>query len=285
MECLKLLTIDTIQTAEKLVEVLSHFIDPPRENYIKVAVDILTDLGALNRDGVLTSYGKILNKMPATDIFIANTLIFGKIYNCSREVMKISTLIDITRGNLSDLYNLPGQNKEELEKKFKKSRKKFEHKYGDHLTMLNIYEEFEEQLKKNDRNKLYEWCYINFFKPNTLLKAPDNYKKMKGQLYQIEKIDHEAMGLKYFEEINNLEISEKVLTCFIMGFQLNTAVKQGNIYHTLFYDRDKIKISKISTLVEKKPKNVIYYELFVSMGQMNLSIVSEIPNKIMNILK
>jgi HrpA-like RNA helicase len=283
MECLKLLNNENIQTVDKLISILSDFIEPPRENYIRAAVDILAELGAL-KDNKITDYGKLLNQLPENDIFLANTLIFGKLYNCSREVLKINSLINVTRGNMSALYNLPGRDNKEKEKKFQTAKRKTAHKYGDHLTLLKIYEDLEEQFKKDNKDKLYEWAYKNFYKINTLLKAPNEYKKAKGKLYQIARIDSEKLDLKYFEEIKNLEIDERVLACYIMGFQLNTAIRENNVYNTRF-NRNDIKIARISTLSDKKPKNVIYNELFISMNNPQLTIVSEIPNKIMDILK
>jgi pre-mRNA-splicing factor ATP-dependent RNA helicase DHX15/PRP43 len=288
-ECLKLLVNETIETVEKLISVFTKFIEPPKEDYIRTAIDTLTRLGAL-KDNKIAEYGKLLNDMPEDDIFLANSLIFGKIYNCSREILKINSMINACRGNMSDLYAVPSQENKELMKKFKNAKSKFSHKYGDHLTLLNIFEQLEEQLQ--NRDKLYDWGFKNFFKINTLSKAPSDYKKAKGKMHQIfpEKLDLDKYELKYFEEINSFDIHDKVLACIIMGFQLNTAVQTDAGYHTKFYKGNKVKINKMSVLLEKEkskskePKNVVYYELFISMNQMNLSIVSEIPNKIIKAL-
>ncbi|MCJ7637301.1 MAG: hypothetical protein MUO21_07410, partial [Nitrososphaeraceae archaeon] len=128
----------------------------------------------------------------------------------------------------------------------------------------------------------------NFFKINTLIKIPEEYRKAKEKMRQINvnKDDISKYNLKYFDSVGKLDVHDRVLACIIMGFQLNTAVQYGSGYHTKFYKGDKVRINKMSVLMEKSslPKNVVYYELFISMGQMNLSIVSQVPNKIIEAL-
>ena len=284
-ECLRLLATDTILTVEKLIKVFSNFIEVPKEDYIRSALIDLDNIGAI-KNNEITEYGKLLNQIPENNIFLANSLIFGKIYNCSREIMKIGAMINVCKGNLNDLYNIPSHENRDLLNKFNKSRKKFSHKYGDHLTLLTIYDELNKSAKK-DRSKLYDWAYKNFFKINTLLKAPADYKKTKGRLHNINIGDLSKYNIKYFDDIIKLDVDDRVLACIIMGFQLNTAIKKNGGYVTQYYkgnNGNKIRINKISVLADKGYKHVVYYELFISNKQMNLSCVSKITDKIMSII-
>lgn len=281
-ECLKLISIDNIETVEKLINIFTYFIEPPKEDFIRTAIDTLSHIGAI-KDGKITDYGKLLNDIPEDDIFMANAIIFGKIYNCSREIMKINTMISACRGNITDLYSIPSKDNDKLMEKFKKAKSKFSHKYGDHLTLLNIFDDME-----NNKDTLYDWCYKNFFKFNTFSKIYDDYKKTKEKMRRVNitRENLEKYNLKYFDKINQFDVPERVIACIIMGFQMNTAVKHDSGYHTKFYKGDKIKINKMSFLLENNelPKNIVYYELFISMGKMNLSIVSKIPNNIVKAL-
>ncbi|AYV77173.1 MAG: HrpA-like RNA helicase [Barrevirus sp.] len=287
MECLKLLSIESIKSVEKLINIFTYFIEPPKEEFIRSAIETLIAINAISNE-TINDYGLLLNEIPIDDIFLANTFIFAKLYNCSREVMKIATLIMACRGNMTDLYTVPSYENKELTQKFRKAKAKFTHRSGDHLTLLNIFN----SLKKN-KDKINDFAYKNFFKIGTIGKVLNDYKKTKDRTRQIRinREDLDKYNLKFFDQILTLPIEDRVLSCFIMGFPLNTAMRHDSTYHTKFYKGDNLKINRISTLLESKsnkkkgkplmPKNVVFYELFISMDQMNLSIVSKIPKKIM----
>lgn len=105
-ECLKLISNDKINTTDKLTQTLSNFIEPPKELYLRSAIDTLMQLGAIENN-VITKLGQLINNIPADNIFASLAIIYGKIYNCGFEVMKILSLIEVSKGNISDLYNLP----------------------------------------------------------------------------------------------------------------------------------------------------------------------------------
>lgn len=291
-ECLKLISIDQISTTEKLLQTLTNFIEPPHEIYIRTALNNLMQLGAIEQDKV-TKLGLLLNQIPGHNIMVNLSIVMGMIYKCSREVIKILSFVDAIKNNLHELYNSPvsiikktddpnyKKRVDALEKKFNEARNKIGHKYGDHLSLLNIYEKYE----KMDSNKVEQWCYDNFIKQKSIQKAKLNAKKI---LYQLPKnISAQELGFKYDENIANLKIELRVLACLLMGFRLNTGSnKGGEFYRTQFSNLDKIKINKISflTLKNKLPKNIFYHEFFISMGKNDLNIVSEIPKKIIKIL-
>lgn len=305
--CLNLLNNEQINSVEKLTNTLTNFIEPPREAYIRIAINNLIQLGAVEND-TITKLGKLINRIPDNNMFMATAIIFGKIYNCSHEIMKISAIIEACKGNLSDLYNLPTallQNKQNqvgeveynkmlnaLNKKFNESRSKFANINGDHLSLLNIYEKFEDQYKKHagDVDKLNDWAHDKFLKVNKLLAAHKNYKLNTYQMYSIykEKINHEELGIKCSNDILDMDINDRVLCCLLLGFRLNTAAKQAgtDIYKTQFSKTGNIKINKISflSLKSNEPSNVFYHELFISMGKYELVIVSDISKKLIKLL-
>lgn len=306
-ECLKLLANENVQTIEKLTNVLTNLIETPKEAYIRVAINSLTQLGAIEKDNI-SNMGKLINDIPDDNLFMATAVVYGKIYNCSYELMKISAIIEACKGNISELYNMPstllqkkqGQVSEDqfnkqvaaLNKKFDESRKKFIDKDGDHLSLLNIYEKFEIEYSKyhNNPDKLNDWAYDKFLKVNNLIKAIKNYKRNKDRMHGIkkERFDPKYLGIKHISEILNLPVTDRVLICLLFGFRLNTAAKQGrqNTYKTQFDKTDNIKINKISflSLKDKQPSNVFYHELFASMGKSELVIVSHISKKIIKLL-
>lgn len=292
-ECLRLLCNKHVLTVEKLTNTLVNLIDPPKESYITCAVNNLIQLGAVE-NGNITKLGNLINNIPDNNMFMAYAIIYGKLYNCSNEIMKISAIIEACKGNINELYNVPSQNDDnrdnKLIKKFEEAKKKFANAHGDHISLLNIYEKFEEQYAKNHNNidKLNSWAYDKFLKVNSLLKAVKNYKNNKKQMYNIERIDANELGLKYIEDVLKMDVKERVLICLLLGFRLNTAAKKVGTdnYNTQFVTNKNIKISRSSFLTNntKQPVNVFYHELFMSMGKIELVIVSHISKKIIKLL-
>jgi HrpA-like RNA helicase len=308
LECLNLISIDTILTVPKLINTLANFIEPPREINIRVAITNLMRLGLIEND-TITPLGKIINELPINDIIMSLSLFFGKLYKCSDEILKISCMIEASKANLNDIYRSPLdllQNKRSemdedkfmkllasLNNKFNNARKKLMQNYGDHLTLLKIFDKFDLIYNKNRNNmeKLNEWCYDNFLKLNTLMKARQNYKKLKWQVNSLFKnpLKSEDYNLKNFEEINKLNVNERVISCLVLGYRLNTAIliNGSENYRTQYSKNLKINVSKLSTilLLKKLPKNIFYYELFISMGKNDLNIVSKIPKEIIKIIE
>jgi pre-mRNA-splicing factor ATP-dependent RNA helicase DHX15/PRP43 len=282
-ECLSLLNLEQIKNTDHLINIFAHFIEPPKEQFIRVGIDTLMRLGAIEK-GTVTKLGALMNDVPGDDPMIAVVIIFAKLYQCSFEVLKILSLIIVSKGNLGDIFTLPTailQGKkddkhklESLNRKLDKAREKMRDKYGDHLSLLEIYETFNKHYDQyeNNMSKLNQWCYDNFLKSNTLIKARKQYLKMKD-----------------IEEIAKLRPEERALCCLIIGFRLNTAVKKPNteFYRTQFSkDLNPIKINKLSFLMMKQnlPHDVLYHELFISMGKNELNIVSKIPENIAKLL-
>lgn len=160
------------------------------------------------------------------------------------------------------------------------------------MSLLNIYEKFIDYHTKyqNEDDKLSNWLYDNFLKLNTLLKIKNNYKILKGKLYNVfrEKITGENMGIKFFKEVLDFDVNDRIMFSLIMGLRLYTAVKneKDDSYGTQFAKDKKIKLSRMSFLVlkGKYPRHVLYNELFIMMGKSELNIVSEIPRNVMNLL-
>lgn len=305
-ESLKLINIPNINTISNLLETLSNFIEPPKEDYIKVALNNLIQLGLIEND-IVSEIGKVVSNIPENNIMISISILYGKKFKCSKEVMKIASMIDSCKSNLNELYKLPhsltefthDQNnisqkiKSDLRAKFNNSRNKSLSKYGDHMSLLKMFDEFDDKRRKypNDDQKINKWAYENFLKISTLRKAVNHYKKIR---YQIDKINISSISelsdenIKNYLEISSLNLEDRILCCLIIGFRLNTAIQTNNKeYYKTQYSKDlKIKISRMSFLNLKKTqsKNIFYNELFISLGKADLNIVSIIPNNIIKLL-
>jgi pre-mRNA-splicing factor ATP-dependent RNA helicase DHX15/PRP43 len=297
-ETLRLLSLDTIQTVDKVLSVLGALIEPPRENYIKLALKTMFDLNLIS-DNKINDLGMFcssiqLESEQALAIYCAYRL------HCSKEVIAILLISDLIKNNINELFMLPNkilkisdnnidadkQNKLNLLNiKFKETKKKLAHKYGDHLTILNIFSKYR-KIEGEDKRK--QWCHEHFLKYNILKKCEDTYDRIKYRLIgETRKFSdsEQANNFKIIDDsnlvdLNSLNIDYKILYALKFGYKYNLGFYNDNnkSYRTL-YSEDRVNIAKDSVLWNAD-KNIFYSELFISGGNSNLNIVSVIPKKI-----
>lgn len=290
-DCLELLANDNIRTLPNLLQILTQFIEPPKELYIDTAVMTLMQLGFIV-DNEISDLGYLAVQIgynsPISNLFA----IYGLALNCHKEINRIISMMEVCKNNLSEIYTLPSKIikddsastlRKKLEEKFTKTREKFRHKSGDHLSILNIYDKFYKTYKKNKDNyeKIRDWAYTNFLKIDTLLKAKQYSSKNKSQLSKvIQNIDTKILfkRLNLDENLLKKPLDERILTALSMSHNINRAYKNNKDFYSTKYSEDlKINIDRNSFLQLKTlPKEVIYEELFINMGRPELNIVSKI---------
>lgn len=286
MECMQLLGTPLIPNTQELLKVLSEFVAVPKEVYIKYSLNILLQMGIIEND-VLTNLGKLLIGIPCNNLFLSVAIVYGKIYNCSRELLQIAMLIEVCKANVNELFNIPNArdfSKEGRDKtsKFEKVKNKLANKYGDCLTLLYILESYD--LSKDK----VKYCKDKFLKHSILEKAFSQYKNSKHQLQNISESILNDLGVKMYPEVLNMDLDDRVLFCLMVGLRLNVGTnKKGTDYYRVgMSNMDNIKINKSSFLNggNKMWPNIVYYELFISMGRAELSMVNVIPDKIAKII-
>ena len=283
-ECLQLLNAPNINNTTNLVNMFTKFVAVPLETHITYAITTLSLLGAVENN-VITELGSLLTNVPINDIFMAVSFVYGKMYNCSREILIISTFIEICKANMGDMYAQP-KHKGDNYNKFMTKIKKLGHKYGDHLSLLNIYDMFKSYSDKQQQQQ--KWVHDNFLKMGVLIKVARGYQNSKRLTHKIEKEKVLNIGLKYYDNIMDMELEDRVLYCIVSGLRLNSGVSKTKTpyYKVSRSTLDKIGLHKFSFFVLKKikPMNIVYHELFISGQKSELSIVSEIPKHIIKLL-
>jgi HrpA-like RNA helicase len=280
-ECLKLLT--TVETVEKLLEILSSFIEPPREKYIHKALRQLRQLELIN-DNRITDFGKTISELQMDPMSAIATYISKKL-RCTREVLQVICLIDATRANMSQLFQIPSEDIKDTDrakqmlKKYESARNTFKNKYGDHIAMYEIISKYLSYKEKNDQNKLSEFTYKYFLKSNVLNKATQYYNKFKYIIPQ------KLLNVKYIENIDSYTMNEKIMACFAYGYRLHTGYLHGNNYNTSSAKNININKESFINLRSTLPNQVIYHELFKFNDKMELNIVSSINSNVEELLK
>jgi len=176
------------------------FMDPPPPDTILNSMYQLWQLGALDNNGDLTELGKVMVEFPL-DPALSKILIVSEKYGCSSEIATIVSML-----NVQSIFVRP----KDHEKQADLARERFYVPESDHLTLLNVYEEW----RLNDNSK--EWANENYL----------NYKSLK-------KVNDVRKQIVLIMQNNNIELVscknnwEDVRKCIVAGYFLNAAKLKG----------------------------------------------------------
>lgn len=145
------------------------FIDKPPNGAIHSAFDLLHVLGAVEHVEAtnLTPVGRKMIKFPLDPRF-AKILLTAPQFGCLEEALTVVSLLSSESILLS-----PPSKREQAEN----MRQKFCSAYGDHITLLNIFREFNNVGQNNKRT----WCHEHFINMRNILHA----KEIRNQLEEI----------------------------------------------------------------------------------------------------
>ena len=296
-ETLRLLSLDTVQSVENVLKVLASLIEPPREIYIKLALKSLFDLDLITKNNInpLGKYCSNIQLEPEQ----ALSVYCGYRLNCSKEVIAILLICDVIKNNLNELFLNPIEllkNKKSdptyqtqlnsLTNKIKEIKNKLSNKYGDHLTILNVFSNFK-KIETDEERK--EWCREHYVKYNTLKKCEDVYDRIKyriiGETRKFTNLEEsnqfKIISDDKLDNLKELNIDYKIIYSLLYGYKLNRAFYSNKGYRTLY--TDKVNIPKESTIYNTED-NVFYSELFITANSTNMNIVSKIPKTIKSLI-
>ena len=128
------------------------FVEPPEDKMIRDGKTMLHEVNALDKQGKLTDIGKQLAKLP-TDPKLARMLLAAAENHCLTEVAIIVAALSI-----QDPREKPADKMQQADTK----HAIFRHEESDFLTLLNIWNVFEEQKKHLSNNKLRKYCRDHF---------------------------------------------------------------------------------------------------------------------------
>ncbi|MBE0435123.1 MAG: ATP-dependent RNA helicase HrpA [Methylomicrobium sp.] len=128
------------------------FIEPPEDKMIRDGKTMLHEVNALDKQGNLTEIGKQLAKLP-TDPKLARMLLAAAEYQCLHEVSIIVAALSI-----QDPREKPADKMQQADAK----HAVFRHEESDFMTLLNLWNHFEEQKKHLSNNKLRKYCKDQF---------------------------------------------------------------------------------------------------------------------------
>ncbi|XP_055376601.1 pre-mRNA-splicing factor ATP-dependent RNA helicase DHX16 isoform X2 [Condylostylus longicornis] len=146
------------------------FLDPPPHETLVLALEQLYALGALNHHGELTKLGRRMAEFPV-DPMMAKMLLASEKYKCSEEIVTIAAMLSVN----SAIFYRPKDKIIHADT----ARKNFNHLNGDHLSLLQVYNQWAET------DFSTQWCYENFIQYRSMKRARDKLFQFVKQLHPV----------------------------------------------------------------------------------------------------
>lgn len=282
-ECFKLLNLPNISgRVDMLLNVLTDLIEPPREKYIKAAVNGLHMMGLVD-DSELTTLGKKI-MLYNTDPTSALALYIGRKLNCAKEVAVMLSILEACKNNISEMFFKPLEivknndkyDVNKLNKKFRSAMANINNKYGDHIVLYRLMNEY---IKYDDLDKINKFLYNNFLNRKSMEAAKILYNRMRKIIRITPKEDK-------IDELYDEKLIYKLLSVMYLINKNHTGILSNSTQ--VLYDSkymDNIRLSRDSFLRMQKdiPKNIFFQEIFNNNGTIDINIASRTSPKILEI--
>ncbi|KAF9304929.1 hypothetical protein BGZ74_000146 [Mortierella antarctica] len=231
-----------------------EFMDPPPAETLMRALEQLYALGALNDKGQLTKLGRRMAEFPG-DPMLAKTLIMAEKYHCTEEIASIVAMLSVQNA----VFYRPKDKKLHADK----ARQNLTKPGGDHLTLLNIWDQWVES------NYSIPWCYENFLQHKSMSRARDIRDQMVGLMERTE--------VAMVSNPNPADTAP-IRKAITSGFFYNAAKlnKSGDSYKTV-KSNQTVLIHPSSSLYQVNPRWVVYFELVLTTKEF-MRVVMEIDS-------
>ena len=157
MDILDIFRIPYIKNWGDAKKLLGDMMSPPESKFMESAIHKLVAMEALSgkeSKATVTELGQELSKFSSINIQLSRAIVASYYYHCKYEVIPIIVLIEMLGGRIEGIYNkyrpdrkLSNQENAKEEKKFIAKQHQFDNKYGDILTLHNIYQAYINYMK------------------------------------------------------------------------------------------------------------------------------------------
>jgi pre-mRNA-splicing factor ATP-dependent RNA helicase DHX16 len=227
------------------------YMDPPPHETLIMALEQLYALGALNHNSELTKLGRRMAEFPV-DPMLSKMIIASEKYKCSKEILTIAAML--STGN--SIFYRPKDKIIHADA----ARKNFFDPAGDHLTLLNVYRQWE------DTNYSIQWCFENFIQHRSMKRARDVRDQLLNLLERVE-----------IEHVSCIDDTVAIRKAITSGFFYHTArLGKTGSYKTTKHQQT-VHIHPNSCLFETLPRWVVYHELVFTTKEYMRQVV-EIEN-------
>ncbi|XP_002734191.1 pre-mRNA-splicing factor ATP-dependent RNA helicase DHX16-like [Saccoglossus kowalevskii] len=227
------------------------FMDPPPHETLVLALEQLYALGALNHLGELTKLGRRMAEFPV-DPMMSKMLLASEKYRCSEEILSITAMLSVN----SAIFYRPKDKIVHADN----ARVNFFRPGGDHLTLLNVYNQWVE----TDHST--QWCFENFIQHRSMRRARDVREQLAGLMERVE-----------IEPTTNSHDPVAIRKAITAGFFYHTSrLSKSGQYKTVKHHQT-VMVHPNSCLFEEHPRWLIYHELVFTTKEYMRQVI-EIEN-------
>ncbi|GFE54766.1 RNA helicase-like splicing factor [Babesia ovis] len=235
-----------------------QLIDPPSKNALLTAAVELYRLDALDPRGNLTEIGRQMGRIPLLPRH-ARLLLSSLDYHCTSEML---TILSMLSTDLS-LFRSEKDDKDAF-----KLRKNITNKSGDHLTLLNMYNIWNESVNKKD-------CCTQFgFNPGAFKRASE----IRAQLAEVLT---KRIGVRNIPGCKDASEWDRVLKCLCKASWMNMASldPDGHTYK-VEVQNTKVMIHPHSVLFTRRPPApLVIFDECSSTRKVYIQNVSEVSQE------
>jgi pre-mRNA-splicing factor ATP-dependent RNA helicase DHX16 len=141
------------------------------------------------------------------------------------------------------------------------ARKNFNHIGGDHLSLLNVYNQW------RDSDYSTQWCYENFIQYRSMKRARDVREQLVGLMQRVE-----------IDMVSNVTETADIKKAITAGYFYHIArLSKGGSYKTVKHNQS-VTIHPNSALFEDLPRWILYHELVFTTKEFMRQVI-EIESK------
>jgi ATP-dependent helicase HrpA len=215
------------------------FVEPPDGRLISDGYKLLFELGAVNHRQEITKLGRALVRLPI-DPRLARMVFEADRRGSLREVLIIISALSVQD---------PRERPMEAAQKADEAHQQFWDESSDFLSLLNLWNAFEEQRHHLSHNKLRKWCTKNFL----VYMRMREWRDIHGQL--LRQVKEGDMTL------NEREADYEAIHMALLSGLLGQVAFKGEEYDYLGARNIKLNIFPGSALFKKRPKWIMAAEL------------------------
>ena len=144
-----------LKNIENLRDLLGNILEAPDDMEILKTEKFLIEVGALNYAKKITSLGEIYTEFPF-EIRVTRLCMFGIIFGCLKQSMKIGALLSLEKGPVKNLSGLPGNMSRNHPKTFK-ARLIFDmNMNSDLFMMMHAYDKWYERFGRGIKHQVFQ---------------------------------------------------------------------------------------------------------------------------------
>ncbi|KAK4305688.1 hypothetical protein Pmani_022431 [Petrolisthes manimaculis] len=214
------------------------YLDPPPAETLILALEQLYALKALNHKGELTSTGRKMAEIPV-DPMMARMILAADQHKVVEEILTVAAMLSVNGA----IFYRPKDKAIHADA----ARKNFFHPDGDHLTLMNVYNEWA------GAEYSPQWCYEVFIQHRSMKRARDIRDQLVGLMERVE-----------VQLSTNPGDSVAIRKAITTGYFYHVArFSKGGMYKTAKKSQT-VMMHPQSCLTEDLPRWVVYHELVLT---------------------